>query len=110
MSTISMNTLQSELRAEAAAAGSTIARRKVTDAKSFTQMAIWLANGGELPEHGNPGEARLYLASGAVRFIETESGTTHTLESGDLFEVPDAMHHVLADQESLLLLTFVIGS
>ena len=72
-------------------------------------MAIWLASGGELPEHGNPGEARLYIANGAVRFIETESGTSHTLKSGDLFEVPNAMHRVLADQETLLLLTFTIS-
>jgi quercetin dioxygenase-like cupin family protein len=110
MSTLSLHTLQNELRAEAAAAGTTVARRKVTDANSFTQMAIWLASGGELPEHGNPGDARLFIASGTVRFIETESGVTHTLTGGDLFEVPLAMHRVVAEQESLLLLTFAIGA
>ena len=63
-----------------------------------------------LPEHGNPGEARLHILSGQVSFIEIGEERTHTLTAGDLFAVPDALHRVEADAESLVLLSFVPGA
>lgn len=110
MTLISLPALHEELRAEAEAAGTPIARRHITAGARLQQLAIWLPAGGMLPEHGNPGEARLHLLSGRVRFIEIDDERTHTLSAGDLFAVPDALHRVEADTESLLLLSFVPGA
>lgn len=110
MTLISLPTLHEELRAEAEAAGTPLARRHITAGARLQQLAIWLPAGGVLPEHGNPGEARLHILSGQVRFIEIGAERTHTLVAGDLFAVPDALHRVEADTESLLLLSFVPGA
>lgn len=107
MTLISIPNLHEELRAEAAASGAPLARRHITAGARLQQLAIWLPAGGVLPEHGNPGEARLHLLIGQVRFVEIGEGRTHTLAAGDLFAVPDALHRVEADAESLLLLSFV---
>ncbi|MGO1686343.1 MAG: cupin domain-containing protein, partial [Brachybacterium sp.] len=110
MSLISLPNLHEELRAEAEAAGAPLARRLITAGARLQQLAIWLPAGGVLPEHGNPGEARLHLLHGQVRFIESDADRSHTLTAGDLYPVPDALHRVEADAESLLLLSFVPGA
>ncbi|RGE18849.1 hypothetical protein [Leucobacter sp. wl10] len=62
----------------------------------------------ELPEQDNPGEATLLVVEGAVRFLNLDTGSVHELRAGDLLEVPAARRAVEADEESLLLLTFVL--
>lgn len=108
MAHLSFLALHDELRREAETAGELLARRQVTNNGRFQQLAIHLGSGGELPEHGNPGDAQLHVLSGTVRFIESDGYRTHALSAGDLFEVPNALHRVEADTESLLLLTFAL--
>lgn len=106
MTEISLTTLTDEMRAEAVTEGALRASRVLKGEGRLRQVAIVLLPGGELPEHGNPGEARLIVMSGSVRFIEAATEVTHVLSAGDYFVVPDALHSVEADAESLLLLSF----
>lgn len=104
---ISLTSLGDELQPEAEGSATGLATRLAKQGGRFQQIAIRLSRGGSLPDHNNPGEATLLVVEGAVRFNELESGAVHELRTGDLLEVPDERHSVEADEDSLLLLTFV---
>lgn len=71
------------------------------------QVLIHLRPGGELPAHDNPGDASLYIVDGEVRFTDLVDEITHTLQTGDLFEIPRHRHEVRAVSAATLLLSFV---
>jgi quercetin dioxygenase-like cupin family protein len=68
-------------------------------------MAMGFDAGGELPAHGNPGEAILRVVRGRVRL----SWSDQQLEAGPgmLVRIPDATHRVEALEPSAILLTAV---
>lgn len=103
-----LRALSDELLPEANASASGLARRMVTAGSAFQQLALRLNAGGEFPDHANPGQATLLVVEGSVRFIEIDSGREHALRSGDLITVPDVLHRVVADEVSLLLLSFAV--
>ncbi|KAA1395465.1 hypothetical protein [Aeromicrobium ginsengisoli] len=71
----------------------------------MTQTIIALVGGFQLDEHENPGEATVLVLSGEV---ELGSGDSAWLGSeGDLLDVPDARHHLLAKSDATVLLTSV---
>lgn len=71
----------------------------------MTQTLIALAEGSRLDEHENPGEATVFVLSGQV---ELGSGASTWIGvEGDLLQVPDARHHLLATRNSVVLLTSV---
>ncbi len=109
MTHISLIALGGELQPETEASPTGLARRLVKQDGAFKQLAIRLSAGGSLPDHENPGEATLLVLDGIVRFVEVGSGTVYELRTGDLFTVPNARHRVEAVEESLLLLSFVVG-
>lgn len=72
---------------------------------TLRHMAMGFDTGGELPEHGNPGEAILRVLRGRVRV----SWEGQELEAGPgiLVRIPDAKHRVEALEPSVMLLTAV---
>jgi quercetin dioxygenase-like cupin family protein len=108
MSYISLKNLGEQLRTAAEESDTGLGGQLVKDNGRFQQMFLRINKGGSLPEHSNPGEATLLVLDGAVRFIENESKIVNELRPGDLIEVPDCLHSVEADEESLLLLSFAV--
>jgi quercetin dioxygenase-like cupin family protein len=72
---------------------------------TLRHMAIGFATGGELPAHGNPGEAALQVVRGRVRVSWEEQHLEAT--PGMLVRIPDATHRVEALEPSVILLTAV---
>jgi quercetin dioxygenase-like cupin family protein len=66
-----------------------------------TLMAI--AAGREMAEHRNPGDATVLVLRGRVRM--TAGTDSWEGRQGDLLIVPDAMHGLVALEDSALLLT-----
>jgi quercetin dioxygenase-like cupin family protein len=71
--------------------------------RALRQTVIALADGAEMTEHENPGEATVHVLSGRVRLrageLEWEGRT------GDLLVVPQGRHALIALADSALLLT-----
>lgn len=67
------------------------------------QTVIALIQGSELGDHENPGEATIYVLRGRVRLVSGEN--SWEARTGDLIEVPDARHSLVAVEESAVLLT-----
>lgn len=73
--------------------------------QALRQTILALLAGATLAEHGNPGEATLYVLSGRVTL--TAGGEEWDARTGDLVEIPPARHEVRAQEDSTLLLTSV---
>ena len=73
--------------------------------QALRQTVLALLAGARLAEHGNPGEATLYVISGRVTLAA--GGEQWDARTGDLVEIPDARHEVRAEEDSTLLLTSV---
>lgn len=70
---------------------------------TLRQTLIALAEGQQLHEHENPGEATLQVLQGRVRLVAGDAewlGVT-----GDLMMIPDASHRLEASESSAVLLT-----
>lgn len=71
----------------------------------MTQTVIALADGFRLDEHENPGEATVLVLSGEV---ELGSGDdVWAAAEGELLDIPNARHHLLAKTDATILLTSV---
>jgi quercetin dioxygenase-like cupin family protein len=71
----------------------------------MTQTIIALAGGFQLDEHENPGEATVLVLSGEVELGSGDSVWSGS--EGDLLDIPDARHHLLAKTDATVLLTSV---
>lgn len=67
------------------------------------QTVIALADGQELGEHDNPGEATLQVLTGRVRL--TAEGQSCDGAAGELIAIPPTRHSLLALQDAVVLLT-----
>ncbi|WP_042395203.1 hypothetical protein [Streptacidiphilus carbonis] len=72
------------------------------------QTLIALTRGSVLGEHESPHAASLQVLSGQVR-ISTGSGEVVGLGPGELAEVPQERHDLLALSDAIVLLTTVTG-
>lgn len=73
--------------------------------QALRQTVLALLAGAALAEHGNPGEATLYVLSGRITLAA--NGEQWEARAGDLVEIPPARHEVRAEEDSTLLLTSV---
>ena len=71
----------------------------------MTQTVIARAGGFQLDDHENPGEATVLVLSGEVELGSGDSVWSGS--EGDLLDVPDARHHLLAKTDATVLLTSV---
>jgi quercetin dioxygenase-like cupin family protein len=71
----------------------------------MTQTIIALAGGSRLDEHENPGESTVLVLSGEVELGAGESVWAGS--EGDLLDVPNVRHHLLAKTDATVLLTSV---
>lgn len=69
---------------------------------------IALTKGSVLDEHEAPHAATLQVLEGKVR-VSTESGAALELAAGQLAEVPQERHELLALSDAVVLLTTVTG-
>lgn len=97
-------------RQQLAAAQESAASRAATTVvggheQALRQTVLALLAGTTLAEHGNPGEATLYVLSGRVTLAA--NGETWDARTGDMVEIPPARHEVRAEEDSTLLLTSV---
>jgi quercetin dioxygenase-like cupin family protein len=75
---------------------------------ALRQTVLALRAGASLAEHGNPGEATVYVLSGRVTLAA--GGDRWEARTGDLLVIPDGRHSLHAEQDSTLLLTVVPGN
>jgi quercetin dioxygenase-like cupin family protein len=73
--------------------------------QALRQTVLALAAGAVMHEHGNPGEATLYVLSGRITLAA--DGESWDARAGDMLVLPQARHTVSASQDSTLLLTAV---
>jgi quercetin dioxygenase-like cupin family protein len=69
----------------------------------LTQTVLALAEGWELAEHENPGEATLRVLIGHVKL--TSGDQDWEAVAGELLPIPPARHRLTALQDSAVLLT-----
>lgn len=69
------------------------------------QTLIALLAGNQLEEHESPGEATLQVLVGRVRLVA--GADVHEAVPGDLVPIPPARHSLVADEDSVVLLTVV---
>jgi quercetin dioxygenase-like cupin family protein len=72
---------------------------------ALRQTVVALADGAELGEHDNPGEATVHVLTGRVRL--SAGGNEWDGRRGDLLVVPDERHSLLALEDAVVLLTAV---
>lgn len=70
---------------------------------TLRQTVIALTGGSALSDHENPGEATVHVLSGRVRLTAGEDAWEGS--AGDLLEVPDRRHGLLALEDAAVLLT-----
>lgn len=92
-------------RAGASSAGR--AAETVVQGDRFRQVLLGLRAGGCLADHQNPGEASLHCISGSVTLTAGES--SWDLRAGDIVLIPQAVHRVEAHEDSVVLLSVVLG-
>jgi quercetin dioxygenase-like cupin family protein len=71
--------------------------------KVLRQTVIAMAEGSELGEHENPGEATVLVLQGRVR-LRTESASWQG-RRGDLIVIPNTRHSLEATENAAVLLT-----
>ncbi len=105
MENTSLTALAREQLEAARAASSGRSARTVYGGHEHTlrQTVIALAKGQELDEHENPGEATVHVLHGRVRLVAGDSSWRGAV--GHLMTVPDARHSLVAEEDSVVLLT-----
>ena len=73
------------------------------DHEQLRITAIGFAEGGEVPEHRNPGEAVLQVVRGRIRL--TDAVRAIDVSAGMIARIPDGVHRVEALEPSVILLT-----
>ena len=71
----------------------------------MTQTLIALTYLSRLDDHDNPGEATILVLEGEVE-VGTDDESC-TARKGDMLEIPDARHHLIAKTDAVVLLTAV---
>lgn len=72
---------------------------------ALRQTLLALAEGQRLDEHENPGEATLFVLDGRVQ-LGTSTGPVEG-GTGDFIVIPEERHHLVALEDSVVLLTVV---
>lgn len=72
------------------------------------QTVIALAAGAELSEHVNPGYATVHVLRGEARLMAGEE--TWQLRTGSHLVIPNERHSVVADADTVLLLSAVLAN
>lgn len=105
MNKVSLDAVASAQQGKAASAGSGRAAETVYGGheRTLRQTVIALVAGAELSEHENPGEATVLVLTGRVQL--RSGGTSWEGRDRDLLVVPDALHSLLALEDSAVLLT-----
>lgn len=94
------------LLAEAADSPQGRAAQKVDlDHEHLRMTAIGFAEGGELPEHKNPGEAVLQVVRGRIRL--TDAARSLEVSAGTVARIPNGVHSVTALEPSVIVLTAI---
>ncbi|MBX9471984.1 LuxR family transcriptional regulator [Microcella sp.] len=75
------------------------------DHEQLRVTAIGFAEGGELPEHKNPGEAVLQVVRGRIRL--TDATRSIDVGEGTLARIPNGVHSVTALEPSVIVLTAI---
>ena len=75
------------------------------DHQQLRMTAIGFAEGGELPEHKNPGEAVLQVVRGRIRL--TDATRSIEVEEGTIARIPNGVHSVTALAPSVIVLTAI---
>lgn len=107
MQKVSLDAIAREQLEAARRAGSARASTTVVGGHEHVlrQTVVALVAGAGLSEHENLGEATLYVISGRVELhVGADSWQART---GDLVEIPQARHSLLAIEDSAVLLTVV---
>jgi quercetin dioxygenase-like cupin family protein len=101
----SLDALARELGARAAETNGGRAAQTVIGGheKVLRQTVIAMTKDTALTEHANPGEASVYVLHGRVQLVAGDQSWEG--RDGDLITVPDALHSLLALQDSAVLLT-----
>lgn len=98
-----------ELAATAAESSSGRAARSLpTGGRTLRQTMVALAAGAELAEHESPGEAVLQVLDGRVTLHA--DGLSWLLAVGEQVPIPPARHGLRAHEDSVVLLTVVVGT
>ncbi|RAG82873.1 cupin [Streptacidiphilus pinicola] len=84
------------------------AARLLLHLNMLRQSLIALTQGSILGEHDAPHAASVLVLSGSVQ-ISTESGQMVSLAAGELAEVPQERHDLMALSDAVVLLTTVTG-
>lgn len=83
------------------------ASRTLHSGHRLRQTLIALVAGTRLAEHQSPGDATILCLEGRVTL--NANGRSITVPAGHLLDVPPQRHDVVADVDSLLILTVAIG-
>lgn len=107
MHKFSLDAISREQQQKAAAAGSGRAAETVYGGheRALRQTVIAMAEGTELAEHENPGEATVLVLQGRIRL--SAGDVTWEGRQGDLLVVPDSRHALRALTAAVVLLTVV---
>jgi quercetin dioxygenase-like cupin family protein len=98
--------LADSLLAQAAESPQGRAAQKIDlDHQQLRMTAIGFIEGGELPDHKNPGEAVLQVVRGRIRLTDV----TRSIEvpEGTLARIPNGVHSVTALEPSVIVLTAI---
>lgn len=109
MTATSLTALADELLVEARTHSSGRSARTVRghSEHSLRHTVIALTAGSHLSDHESPGEATLQVLRGVVRL--TCDGGEWTGAEGDLTDIPDVRHGLIADTDSAVLLTVALS-
>jgi quercetin dioxygenase-like cupin family protein len=84
------------------------AARLLLHLNMLRQSLIALTQGAVMGEHESPHAASVLVLAGSVQ-ISTESGGMVSLGAGELAEVPQERHDLMALSDAVVLLTTVTG-
>ena len=103
---LNLSVMADYLLAQAAESPQLRASQKIDlDHQQLRMTVIGFAEGGQLPEHKNPGEAVLQVVRGRIRL--TDATRSIEVEAGMLARIPNGVHSVTALEPSVIVLTVV---
>ena len=105
MNKVSLDAIARERLEEALASSSGRSSETIVGGheKVLRQTLLALRAGSDLKEHENPGEATLHVLRGRVTL--SAGDVSWDGRSGDFLVVPDQRHSLLAQEDSVILLT-----